>query len=103
MSINDRKRAQEAKFALDTDTAFRVRARRNRLLGDWAADLNGVTGEEAAAYARDLVQFGVANTDEALAEHLTQALGDKAAGINVQAQIDTMATEALRQIQTEQK
>jgi hypothetical protein len=35
--FKDRERAEEAKFALDQDTAFRIAARRNRLLGEWAA------------------------------------------------------------------
>ena len=45
--FKDRERAEEAKFAMDGETAFRVAARRNRLLGEWAAGLMGLTAEEA--------------------------------------------------------
>jgi len=53
--FNDRERAEEAKFALDEDTAFRIVARRNRLLGHWAAERMGLTPEETEAYAREVV------------------------------------------------
>ena len=53
--FKDRERAEEAKFALDEDTAFRIVARRNRLLGHWAAERMGLTPEETEAYAREVV------------------------------------------------
>lgn len=54
-SFDDRKRGQETKFAMDQDTAFKVMARRNKLLGLWAADLLGLTGTDAEAYAKTVV------------------------------------------------
>jgi hypothetical protein len=54
--FNDRERGEEAKFAHDEDMAFRVAARRNRLLGQWAAEKMGLTPEETAAYASEVVQ-----------------------------------------------
>ena len=54
--FNDRERGEEAKFAHDEDMAFRVAARRNRLLGQWAAANMGLTAEETDAYAREVVQ-----------------------------------------------
>ncbi len=54
--FNDRERAEEAKFALDADMMFRVHARRNRLLGQWAAELMGLSPAEADAYAKSVVQ-----------------------------------------------
>ena len=50
--FNDRERAEEAKFAMDADTAFRVAARRNRLLGHWAAAKMNLTPEETEAYGK---------------------------------------------------
>ena len=50
-SFDDRERAEEAKFALDQQTEFKVTARRNKLLGLWAADLMGLQGDDAEAYA----------------------------------------------------
>lgn len=54
--FKDRERAEEAKFALDEDTQFRVTARRNRLLGQWAAEQMGLSAVEAEAYAKAVVQ-----------------------------------------------
>ena len=45
-SFKDRERGEEAKYAFDEETAFKVAARRNRLLGEWAADLMNLTEEE---------------------------------------------------------
>lgn len=54
--FNDRERAEEAKFARDEDMHFRVQARRNRLLGQWAAERMGLSAVEAEAYAKAVVQ-----------------------------------------------
>lgn len=53
--FEDRKRGEEAKFAMDQAADFRVMARRNKLLGLWAADLMGFTGADAEAYAKTVV------------------------------------------------
>jgi len=54
-SFKDRERAEEAKYALDQNTEFKVMARRNKLLGLWVADLMGLDGDDAAAYAKTVV------------------------------------------------
>ncbi|MEL7130135.1 MAG: DUF1476 domain-containing protein [Pseudomonadota bacterium] len=53
--FDDRKRGEEAKFAMDAAADFKVMARRNKLLGLWAADLMGLTGSDAEAYAKTVV------------------------------------------------
>lgn len=53
--FNDRERAEEAKFAMDEATEFKVMARRNKLLGLWAAELMDLHDEEADAYAKTVV------------------------------------------------
>ena len=55
-TFDDRERAFETKFARDQEMQFRIVARRNRLLGQWAARLMGLTEAEADAYARDVVR-----------------------------------------------
>lgn len=50
----------EAKFALDETKKFKAMARRNRLLGLWAAGLMGLTGEAADAYAGEVVKADLA-------------------------------------------
>ena len=54
--FNDRRRGEEAKYAMDEETAFKVAARRNRLLGEWAADLMNLTEEETDSYRKAVVQ-----------------------------------------------
>lgn len=55
-SFDDRKRQFEAKFGRDQELRFKVTARRNRLLGEWAARQLDYSGEQAAAYAREVVE-----------------------------------------------
>ncbi|MDX1293589.1 MAG: DUF1476 domain-containing protein [Hyphomonas sp.] len=54
-TFDDRERAEEARYALDQETQFKVMARRNKLLGLWAADLMGLSGSDAEAYAKTVV------------------------------------------------
>jgi hypothetical protein len=54
-TFDKRKDAFESKFAHDAELQFKAGARRNKLLGLWAAGLLGKTGEEADAYARSVV------------------------------------------------
>jgi hypothetical protein len=55
-TFDKRKDAFENKFARDAELRFKAEARRNRLLGQWAAGLMGKTGADAEAYAREVVQ-----------------------------------------------
>lgn len=54
-TFDDRERAFETKFARDEEMAFRVIARRNRLLGVWAAGLMKLTPAEADSYAKTVI------------------------------------------------
>ena len=54
--FEDRERAFEAKFARDEEMQFRIIARRNRLLGQWAARQMGLSEAEADSYAKDVVR-----------------------------------------------
>ena len=64
-TFDDRERAEEARYAFDQETQFKVMARRNKLLGLWAADLMGLTGSDAEAYSRTdgRTAAGCARTD----------------------------------------
>jgi hypothetical protein len=55
MSFKDREEGFERKFAHDEELKFKAMARRNKLLGLWAAEKLGKSGEEAEAYAREVV------------------------------------------------
>ena len=98
--FNDRERAEEAKFAMDEDTQFRITARRNRLLGQWAAERMGLSAVESEAYAKAVVQ---ADFEEAGDEDvIRKLLGDLTnAGVEVtegdiRAALDTKMVEARR-------
>ena len=54
-TFDEREEGFEKKFALDEEQKFRAEARRNRLLGLWAAEKLGITGEAATAYAKEVV------------------------------------------------
>lgn len=55
-TFDDRERAFETKFAHDQEMAFRITARRNRLIAQWAAALMGLNAAETDAYAKAVVQ-----------------------------------------------
>lgn len=61
-SFDDRERAEEARYALDQETQFKITNRRNKLLGLWAADLLGLSGAPADDYAKSVV---IADLEEA--------------------------------------
>ncbi|MGI8705606.1 MAG: DUF1476 domain-containing protein [Sphingomicrobium sp.] len=89
--FDDRERAYEAKFAHDEQMSFRIIARRNRLLGEWAARQMELSDEETASYAKDVVR---ADFEEAGDEDvIRKVLGDlTGAGLDVS---DSEIREAL--------
>jgi hypothetical protein len=55
-TFDKRKDAYESKFARDEELRFKATARRNRLLGLWAAEKLGKSGDDAEAYAREVIR-----------------------------------------------
>lgn len=55
MSFQDREKAFEDKFKHDSELQFKVEVRRNKLLGLWVAEMLGLKGEDADAYAREVI------------------------------------------------
>ncbi|HVL77910.1 MAG TPA: DUF1476 domain-containing protein [Sphingomicrobium sp.] len=101
-TFDDRERAFETKFAHDEEMKFRITARRNRLVGEWAARLMNLSDEEAQAYAKDVIR---ADFEEAGDEDVVRkVLGDlTAAGVEIddskiRDQIAHKTVEARRQI-----
>lgn len=101
-TFDDRQAAFEAKFARDDEMQFKVAARRNRLLGHWAAGLMSLTPEEADAYAKDVVR---ADFEEAGDEDVVRKLlGDlTSAGVDIddkriRAALEEKTVEARRQL-----
>ncbi|MFZ2998031.1 DUF1476 domain-containing protein [Sphingobium sp.] len=81
-TFDDREQAFENMFAHDQEMQFRIQARRNRLLGEWAAQKMGLTPEETDAYAKAVVQ---ADFEEAGDEDVIRKLvGDMtSAGLDI--------------------
>ena len=103
--FNDRQKGEERKFAMDADTAFRVAARRNRLLGHWAAEKMGLSPEETEAYAKAVIQadFEEAGDEDVIRKVLGDLVG---AGVDiveagVRAALDEKSVEAKRQLMSE--
>ncbi|ARS25709.1 DUF1476 domain-containing protein [Sphingomonas sp. KC8] len=92
-TFDDRERGFETKFAHDQEMAFRVTARRNRLIGAWAAEQMGLTPEETDAYAKAVVQ---ADFEEAGDEDvIRKLLGDLvSAGVDTDEAVIRTALEA---------
>jgi hypothetical protein len=81
-TFDDRERAFEQKFARDQELQFKILARRNRLVGKWAAELMKLTDVEADAYAKDIIR---ADFEEAGDEDvIRKLLGDlTSAGVDI--------------------
>ena len=101
-TFDERERAFETNFAREEDMAFRITARRNRLLGAWAAELMGLTAAETDAYAKAVVQ---AEFEEAGDEDvIRKLLGDLvSAGVDmddarVRGELHDKTIEARRQL-----
>jgi hypothetical protein len=63
-TFNDREKGFERKFAHDEELRFRATARRNKLLGLWAAEKLGLSGDEALDYAKQVVRADLAEPGE---------------------------------------
>ena len=103
--FSDRQKGEERKYAMDEETAFRVAARRNRLLGHWAAAKMGLTAEETDAYAKEVVQadFEEAGDEDVIRKvfgDLTSA-GCDVDDAEVRRVLEEKAVEAKRQLMSE--
>ncbi|MFO7478954.1 MAG: DUF1476 domain-containing protein [Methyloceanibacter sp.] len=106
-SFEDREKGFERKFAHDEELKFKATARRNRLLGLWAADLLGITGDDAQAYAREVIKADLAAPgDEDVFQKIRadfDAKGVEQSDHQIRRQMTDLLGEALAQIETEGK
>ena len=100
--FEDRQKAWEQKIKLDSEFRFKVEMRRNKLLGQWAAGLLGLEGDDAEAYINEVVK---SDLEEAGDDDVVRKVrGDfEAKGIaqdeaSIRAQIETNTTIAAEQI-----
>ncbi len=98
-SFDDRANAFETKFAHDADMQFKAEARRNKLLGLWAADLMGKSRDDADAYAREVIKsdFQEAGDDDVLRK-VTADLGAKSDADTIRAKMNELLAEAKAQL-----
>jgi len=102
-NFDERKDAFEKKFAHDETLKFKASARRNKLLGHWAAGLMGLSGEKAEEYAKSVIK---ADFEEAGDEDVFRKVKADlaAAGVDqsdhqIRRHMEEFMAEAIRQIQ----
>ena len=106
-SFDDREKGFENKFQHDQQLQFKVNARRNKLLGLWAAGVMGKAGSDAEAYAKEVVQAdfdkpGDSDVVEKLMKDLAAA-GKPSDEHTVRKQSERLFAEAKQQVMTETK
>ena len=98
-TFDDRENAFEAKYAHDAEMQFRAEARRNRLLGLWAAEKLGKSGDEADAYAKEVVKSDFEEAgEEDVFRKVSTDLGDKATEADIRAKMAELMIEAKGQL-----
>lgn len=101
-TFDDRENAFENKFAHDQEMQFRAEARRNRLMGLWVADILGKSGDEAEAYAKEVVKadFEEAGHEDVMRKVLGD-LGDRVSEAEVRRKYDELLAVAKGQLLNE--
>ena len=102
-TFDKRKDAYESKFARDEELRFKATARRNKLLGLWAAEKLGKSGEEADAYAREVIRSDMqeAGDDDVLRKVRgdLQAAGIQQSDQQIRSAMDELMAKAVAQIE----
>ncbi len=102
-TFDDREKTFEKKYAHDAEMQFKAEARRNKLLGLWAAALMGKSDDEAAAYAREVIKADFQEAgDEDVFRKVSGDLGDKADETVIRAKMAELLAEAKAQIIAEE-
>lgn len=104
--FDEREKAFEAKYKLDQERAFKANARRCKLVGLWAAEKMGLSGEEAQAYAKEVVasDFEKPGQDDVV-EKLLADLTSKGIDISehmIRVEMDRFFEQAAKEISEEE-
>lgn len=103
-TFKDREKSFENKFAHDSEMQFKAEARRNKLLGLWAADILGKTGDDAVAYATEVVKSDFEEAgEEDVYRKVSGDLGDRVEESVIRARMAELMVEAKAQLVTEVK
>jgi hypothetical protein len=103
-TFDEREKEFEARYKHDQELQFKVTARRNRLLGLWAAGRMGLSGDAATAYAREVVEAEFHGGDRNVIAKLIadlDAKGHPATEAQVKFELDHLAEQAKQQIMQE--
>ena len=103
-TFDERERDFEARYKHDQELQFKVKARRNRLLGLWAAGRMGLTGEAASNYAKEVVDAEFDGGDPHVVEKVCgdlNAKGQTCTPAQVEFQLKHLADTAKEQIMKE--
>lgn len=102
-TFDKREEGFEKKFALDEEQKFKAEARRNKLLGLWAAEKLGKTGDEAAAYAKEVVSADFEEAGDAdVLRKVVKDLEGKATEQEIRVKMDELVAVAVAQIKAGQ-
>ena len=101
-TFDDRGDAFENKYAHDAEMKFKAEARRNKLLGLWAAELLGKSGDDADAYAKEVIKSDFEEAgDEDVYRKVSGDLGDKADEATIRGKMKELMAEAKAQLLSE--
>lgn len=101
-TFDNRENAFENKYAHDAEMQFRAEARRNKLLGLWAAELMGKSGDDAAEYAKEVVKSDFEEAgDEDVYRKVSGDLGAKADETTIRTKMLELMVEAKAQLMQE--
>jgi hypothetical protein len=101
-TFDDRENAFENKFVHDAELQFKADARRNKLIGLWAAELLGKSGADAAAYAKEVVAADFEEAgDEDVYRKLAADLGERADETTIRSKMVELMAIAKRQVMEE--
>ena len=101
-TFDDRENAFENKYAHDAEMQFKADARRNKLLGLWAAELMGKSGDDAAEYAKEVVKSDFEEAgDEDVYRKVSGDLGALADEATIRAKMKELMVEAKAQLMSE--
>ena len=101
-TFDERENAFENKYAHDAEMQFKAEARRNKLLGYWAAELLGKSGDEAEAYAVEVVKSDFEEAGhEDVVRKVSGDLGDKSSDDEIRSKMDELMKVAKAQLMEE--
>lgn len=101
-TFDEREQAFEAKFAHDAEMQFKARARRNKLVGLWAAELLGKSGSAASDYAHSVVAADLSEPGNAdLLRKLTGDLGSRVSADQIRNKLHELMPQAQQEILNE--